>query len=155
VTDNGNTQEVKPTSLSGWKKAKTHNVRCPSGVFVKIIIPDLPDLIDSGQLPQHLVESAIAIASRERIKPSKELITQQKEFTNVLVEKMVVEPKLSPQDVADIPFEDKEFLVEVATRQTDFDAEGNHIGGLHTSATFRRFRGLGSFNEDVEGLFEG
>lgn len=152
TTDNGNTAP-KAVTASGWKKAKTHTVRCPSGVYVKVNIPDIADMIDSGQLPQHLIDAAIQVATRDKVKPSKELITQQKEFTDAIVQKMVVEPELSAADVREIPYEDKEFLVSIATRQTDFDAEGNHIGGLHTSATFRRFRGLGSFDEDVEDAF--
>ena len=84
--------------------------------------------------------------------PSKEAIAKQREFTDVLTKLTVVTPKLSDADLSAVPFEDKEFLVEIATRQRDLDAEGNHIGGLQKSADFRRFRGLDGSDEDVEGL---
>lgn len=144
----------KAVTTSGWKRAKTHTIRVPSGVFIEIIIPDIPDMIESGQFPQNLVDAALSMASREKQKPTKEMITQQKEYTNILVQRMVVNPKLTAEDVLELPYEDKEMLVEIASRVRDLDAEGHHIGGLHTSKDFRTFRGLGSFDEDVEDLFE-
>jgi hypothetical protein len=122
-------------------------------VYVDIAVPDLPSMIETGQLPQHLVDAAIGVASRDRPTPTKELIVQEREFTDVLVQKMVVNPKLSMEDVAELPYEDKELLVAIATRRTDLDALGHQLGGLHKIDDYRKFRGLGSFIEDVEDAF--
>ncbi len=63
----------------------------------------------------------------------------------------VVEPKLKETDLVDLPYEDQEFIVGVATRQRDLDAEYQHIGGLTKSENFRRFRQLGEFDPTMEG----
>lgn len=140
-------------SLSGWKKAAKHVVTCPSGTVIGIRIPDLPAMIEAGEIPQHLLDAALGVAGGgEDAKPSIDLIKQQREFTDKLVLLTVVEPKLSDADVREVPYEDKEFIVSVATRQRDLDALGDHIGGLTKSEKFRRFRRLGEFDKDVEGL---
>jgi hypothetical protein len=64
----------------------------------------------------------------------------------------VKEPVITEEDVHDLPFEDVELLVEIATRQRDLDAVGNHVGGLHTNKQWRQFRGLTHLDQDVEGL---
>jgi hypothetical protein len=99
-----------------------------------------------------LLDAALGVANNPDTKPTLDLIKQQREFTDVLTALTVVEPKLTESDIPDIPFEDKEFIVAVATRQRDLDAEGEHIAGLTQSDKFRRFRGLGEFGTDVEGL---
>lgn len=143
-----------PVTAAGWKKLAKHTVLCPSGARVCIRIPDLPALVESGSIPSNLLDAALgAVKSLDQDQtPTVELIKQQREFTDKLVELTVVEPKLTEADVADIPYEDKEFLVAVATRQRDLDAEGAHIAGLDKSDRFRKFRGLGEFDEDVAGL---
>ncbi len=140
-------------STSGWKKAAKHFVLCPSGVRVGIKIPNLAAMIEAGEIPNHLLEAALGAAGDAAVAktPTKEMIVQQREFTDVLTMLTVVEPKLTQADLPDLPFEDKEFLVAVAMRQRDVDAEGEHIGGLSTSEKFRRFRGLGEFDQDLEG----
>lgn len=140
-----------PVTISAWKKAAKHYPLCPSGVRVGLRIPDLPTLIVAGDIPQHLLDTAVGVASGEDVTPSIDLIKQQKEFTDTLVRLTVVEPKLTEEDLAEIPFEDKEFIVAVATRQRDIDAEGEHIAGLSSSEKFRRFRGLGEFDPSLEG----
>lgn len=137
-------------TIAGWKKAAKHTITLPSGVRVGIVIPDLPRMIETGQIPQHLLDAALKAAARDRVTPTKEMIVQQAEFTDKLVEVMLVEPKLTADDVSNVPVEDKEMLVEIGTRQRDLDAVGDHIGGLHTSEKFRTFRGLGPINPDVE-----
>jgi hypothetical protein len=144
--------DQKAVSLSAWKKAASHYPLLPSGVRVGIRIPDLPALIEAGQIPQHLLDVALGLASGEDQKPSIELVKSQREFTDTLVALTVVEPKLSEADLAEIPFEDKDFIVAVATRQRDLDAEGEHLAGLTKSEKFRKFRRLGEFDEDVASL---
>jgi hypothetical protein len=148
------TQTPKPASASAWKKNRTHLVTCPSGTQVEVLVPDIPQLIETGQFPQHLVDAAIQVASKDRPKPTRDLIVQQREFTDTLVKIMVVSPKLTDADLPDIPYEDKEMLVEIGTRVRDFDAVGDQLGGLHNLEKWRKFRGFGSVFEDVEDYLE-
>lgn len=143
----------KVLNTAAWKKKALHTPLLPSGSRVKIKIPDLPRLIETGKIPNHLLEAALGVAnSGEETKPSKELVVQQREFTDTLVMLTVVEPKLTEEDMEDIPYEDKEMIVSWATRQRDLDAEGEHLAGLTTSAKFRKFRYLGEFDPSLEGV---
>lgn len=146
------TAQTKAATLDQWVEAATHYPLCPSGVRVGIRIPDLPALIEAGEIPQHLLDVAIGVAGGEDAKPSVELLKSQREFTDRLVQITVVEPQLDSEAVKKVPFEDKDFIVAVATRQRDLDAEGEHLAGLTKSEKFRKFRRLGEFSEDVEGL---
>lgn len=145
-------EEAKAVSVSGWKKAAVHNIMLPSGVRVDIRVPDLPALIEAGQIPQTLLDAALNTLAGDSERPTQEMLAQQREFTDKLVQISVVNPKLSDEDVRDVPYEDKEMIVEIATRQRDMDAEYRHIGGLEKSENFRRFRRLTSLDEDVESL---
>lgn len=140
----------KATTAAQWKKSAVHYPLLPSGTRIGLKIPDLPALIEAGQIPQHLLDAAIGVAGGTTPDaPTKELIAQQREFTDLVVQISVVDPKLTDADVKDVPYEDKELIVSLATRQRDLDAEGEHIAGLSTSEKFRRFRGLGEFNSPL------
>lgn len=141
------------TSLAAWKKAKFHNILLPSGVRVEIQIPDLAALIAAGEIPQNLLDAALEAAGesgRKRKQPDKEFYERESEFTDRLVQIAVTKPKLTDDEVKDIPFEDKVLISEIATRRIDFDAEGSHIAGLDTSEKFRKFRGLDKFESAIE-----
>jgi hypothetical protein len=156
--------ESKAVSLSAWKKAAIHHPLLPSGVRVNLRVPDLALMIETGQIPQHLLNAALgmakAVADAEEgpkvptVEEMTQSATDDREFTDLVVLSSVVEPKLTEADVAEggIPVEDKQFIVAIATRQRDLDAEGEHIAGLTKSEKFRRFRGLGEFDPNVEGL---
>jgi hypothetical protein len=148
------TTEVKAVSTAAWKKAKVHNIMLPSGVRVDIVIPDLARLIETGQVPQNLLDAALGLAGQHNDqKPTVELIKQEREFTDMLVKLSVVNPKLSDEDLDDLPYEDKEKIVKIANRQHDLDAEGEPIAeGLAKSDKYRKFRGIFDSPEDVEGL---
>lgn len=132
-----------------------HEVVLPSGAVVLIRIPDLPALIEAGEFPQHLIDAAIGVASKPDTKPTKEMIAHEREFKDELVKRTVIDPPITEEMLDSkngIPYEDKEMIVEIATRQRDLDAEFNHIGGLDKSEKWRKFRGLGHLYEDVEGV---
>jgi hypothetical protein len=140
------------TTVAGWKKAAVHNVLLPSGVRIDLKVVDLPALIEAGQIPQHLLEAALGVAGDpENQKPTKDLIVQEREFTDKLVSLSVVKPKVSEEDAAELPYEDKEMIVAIATRRRDLDAEGEHIAGLTASAKFRKFRELDNEYPALEG----
>lgn len=147
-------EHPKATTKAGWKKAALYEgVRCPSGVYVDIKIPDLPALIEAGTIPQHLLDAAIGAASPAAVDtPTKDLIAKEREFTDVLVSLTVVNPAITEDDARELPYPDKEMLVALAMRKRDWDAEGEILGGLMSSEKFRRFRQLGEFDPTVEGL---
>lgn len=140
------------TTAGAWKKMAVHPVTCPSGAEISIKIPDLARMIECGEIPQHLLDAAIGVAADSAERPTVELIKQQREFTDLVVLASVAIPKITEADVKDLPYEDKEFIVSVATRQRDLDAVGEHIGGLTKSDKFRKFRGLDGFDADVANL---
>lgn len=149
----------KITTAAGWVKQALHTIVLPSGAVVKIRIPDISDLIQTGQIPQHLLADALAFAKRgaedDPKPPTPDEMKNEVEFKNLVVKATVVEPAIDEALLvpgSGIPVEDKDMIVEFAMRQREFDAEGNHIGGLDTSAKYRRFRGIDSLYEDVEGV---
>ena len=72
-----------------------------------------------------------------------EQVTATLEPVNIL-DRIIAETKLTPQDVADLPYEDVLFLVEIATRQRDLDALGEHLAGLPVAKDWETFReGIG------------
>lgn len=140
---------------SAWKKNAIHTVMLPSASVIKIKLPDLPALIEAGNIPAPLMNTALATAKQvndgEVPETTVDDIIKEREFTDIIVQHTVVEPKLDEADLADIPAEDKTMIVEFATRVRDLDAEMRHIGGLDkVSERFRQVRGLTSFDSLVE-----
>lgn len=133
----------KVLTKGDWKKKKAHPVTLPSGAVVEIQIPDLPALIAAGRIPQGLLDVAVKAASGQAdTNISPEQMKQQKEFTDQVVLVSVVKPEITEADLDDIPYEDKEMIVQFAMRDRDLDAVGNQLGGLQTNEQFRRFRSL-------------
>lgn len=148
MSDNSKSSTKVVKTVNEWKKKKVHEgVTLPSGAEVSIQIPNLPALIKSGKIPNNLLDEAIRAAEGEKI--SAEAIGEQNDFTRKMVALTVVEPEVSEEDVDEIPFEDVEMLVSIATRQRDIDAEGKHLGGLHNSDEWRRFREFPRRDEDL------
>jgi hypothetical protein len=143
------------TSVEEWGAAGVHNILCPSGTRVDIRIPDLAALIEGGDLPQHLLDAALGVATKlsrgEQPKPSVDMVAKEREFNDFLVAVTVVKPSLTIEQAAKVPYEDKELIVAIATRQRDMDAEYEQIGGLTKSEKYRRFRKLGEFDPALEG----
>lgn len=142
--------QTRPTSLAQWKKNKRHVVTLPSSSVVEIEIPDLPELVKSGGIPNDLIDVAIGVASGKKV--TKDDIIEHADFFNKLAALTVKEPKVTEEDFASgaLPFEDKEMLVEFATRQRDIDAVAHHLAGLEKSKSFRQLRGLIGSYEDLE-----
>ena len=135
------TTEKKAASLSAWKKNAVHTITLASGTEVEIKIPNLPELAAAGDFPNHLIETAIAVANGD-VKVTQEEIKAQAEFYRELVSRTVVTPTITPEDVKELPFEDVELVASIATRQRDVDALGHHIAGLDNNVDWRKFRGV-------------
>src|SRR4051812_39185329 len=114
-TETTQTDKPKVSSLSEWKRNKTHAITLPSSTVVEIQIPDLPSLVKAGQIPNSLVDVAIGVTQGK--KPTRDDINEQADFYNKLAAITVVNPKVTEEDVTAgmIPFEDKEMIVEFAT----------------------------------------
>lgn len=147
---------VQPVEdVSAWKALATHFPLLPSGARVGIRIPDLAAMIEQGVVPQHLLTAALGMAQQATqnktptVDDMTKSATEEREFTDLIVKATVVQPALTDDDLAEVPFEDKQFLVAIATRQRDLDVEGEHIAGLTKSEKFRRFRELGEFAPSV------
>jgi len=134
---------------SKWRDAGKHDVVLASGVEVTIKIPNLPQMVKTGQIPNDLLDAALGAIQKQEITP--ELIKEQADFYHLMVATMVVEPQVTETEIPELPYEDIELLVELGTRQRDVDAIGQQISGLHLSADWRKFRGWDSGDEDVAG----
>lgn len=137
------------TSKDAWAKRGVHEgVTLPSGAVVDIKLPNLPLLIKSGTLPNPLL--AQALESRKQTEIDREWIERNWEFTIFIVPRTVVSPEVTEDDVAsgDLPVEDLEQIVAFASRTTDMDAVGRHIGGLDTVKSFRDARGIFTLDPD-------
>ncbi len=145
------TQTASKTKLASWIKAKRHEITLPSGTVVAIELPNLPALIKGGNIPNQLLDVALNVSNSPG-NVTKEDIAQQADFFTFLVAKTVVDPEITEEEVADIPYEDQEMIVEVATRQRDLDALGHHLAGLERQSEFRKFRGLDSGDQDGVGI---
>jgi len=144
---------IKKVSKAGWKNSRRHTVTLPSSSEVDLEIPNLPQLIKTGQIPNNLVDAALGAAQSQQGKaPTREQIGQQAEFNDHLVAITVKDPEITADDVADLPYEDVEMIVEIAMRQRDVDAIYHQLGGLHKSEEWRSFRGVGLGAEDLAGL---
>lgn len=153
TTEAAETTETKRVSKTGWLRAADHTVTLPSGAVVGIKLPDLPALIEAGELPQGLLDAALKFVSpnAKPEEPSRESIGRDRAFRDLLVQITVTEPKITDADLPNIPVEDKDMIVDFALRQRDLDAVGEHIGGLTKYENFRRFRGI----DGVDSLLEG
>jgi len=136
-------------TLEGWKQHKRHEVTLPSGYVIEMEIPNLPQMIKTGHIPNDLVKIATDVLEG-KVKITPEIIAEHQDFYRKLILMSVKEPALSEDDLDDIPFEDQELIVAIATRQTDMDAEYRQLGGLHKSKTFRSVRGIFTFDSDVD-----
>lgn len=151
-------EEIKPTSLAQWEKQGVHTITTHSGAVVEIRLPDIVQLIESGVIPQHLLETATRVANAAQTgnvpEVSLEQLMQQRDFVNAVTVAALVTPKVTDETVNKVPIEDRELITQIATRARDRDAVGDHIGGLHESEKWRRFRQVGEFDPALAG-FEG
>jgi hypothetical protein len=145
---------TQKTTKTSWKKSAVHEgITLPSGTVVSIKLPNLSLMLRTGNIPNSLVDAAVEmqnVLGSGNPEITREMIETQWDYYSFLVSKTVVEPQITEEEVAEIPAEDVEMLVEFATRQRDIDAVYRHIAGLDTLESFRRFRGISSGPESLE-----
>lgn len=150
------------TTRDSWVKRGIHTVHLPSGAKVQIKFPDLSRLIRSNLLPEGLRAAALRQAFddlempapadatpmteeqrktqiEERFKMAQELV----ELVDFLLLEMMVEPKLTREEVGEIPGEDRDMLAAIAQRERSVDARGVRLGvaPLEAFHEFREFHG--------------
>lgn len=134
------------TALNRWKrKGQAQEVTLPSGEQVKIKVPDVPEMLREGQVPNELI--AAVRESQDDVSPGgfdMEKIKEATDYMRWLVSVTVVEPKLTPEDVPELPVLDRDMLLEFALRRRDVDAIGHQLYGMEKVADWRRFRGRGA-----------
>lgn len=145
------TSKSSASSLAAWKKARAHECTCPSGTVVQIRFPSMTDLIKRDAIPDHLRETALSDMARELAadmsgeeslpKLSTEDVVAIQELHEWLVTETVVEPKLTIDDLPELPQEDLEMLTAIASRRRDIDARGIRLGvePLSRWESFRHF----------------
>lgn len=132
----------KVDSAAAWKARSERVITLPSGTQVSIVLPNINELAAAGDIPNALIEAAANKLEGVPVKPTQDALAKQAEFNRHMVATMVKFPSIAEGDVASLPADDTDMLQKIAFRETDFDAVGEHISGLDTVASFRRFRGL-------------
>lgn len=131
-------------ALNKWKQKKTGDITLPSGVNVKIEIPDLPEMLREGTVPNELVKFAVeaekglqgdAIEDEFNLEKVKEAT----DFMRWVVSVTVKEPVLTPEDVPELPALDTDMILEFAMRRRQVDAVGHQLFGMETIDKWRKF----------------
>lgn len=143
----------KLASKADWALANDrgpHVATLPTGSTVKFELADAGMLLRSGKLPQHLrVTAQLAIAHADGIDGYFQdlvqaaifrggdaqttiagAIQQGVELSHHLISEMLVQPEVTPEEVASGMFHelDIRMLLEFAERRRDTDAAGNKLG---------------------------
>jgi hypothetical protein len=138
-------------TAEAWKKARVHaGLTLPSGTTVDVEIPNLPKMLKSGTMPNELIDVALEYQNEERV--TREMMEQTWDFIKFIVPLTVKDPEITGDDVEDLPIADVEMIASWATRSSDFDAIGHHLGGLEKSEDFRNFRGITTIDEALSRL---
>jgi hypothetical protein len=147
-------------SVAGWANRGLHTVHLPSGMVVKMRIPDLAFMLAHGEVPDHLRtaamlevlddtadETPLALRKKEDGSPlvDEETIRHIYDLRQHLIVAAVVEPAVTEADLPSLPTEDKDMLQLIATRQRFTDARGVSLGvePLSRWETFRGEHGCG------------
>lgn len=129
--------------VKNWQKLAVHEgITLPSGTKVSIKVPNLPEMLRNGDVPNALVKYA-QDASQELASVTEdfdmEKVKDATDFLRWLVVATVPEPELALEDVPALPAEDVDMIVEFAMRQRVVDAVGHHLAGLENLDAWRRF----------------
>ena len=146
-------EEAAPKNVtkSAWSKKGVHEgVTLNSGAVVTIKVPNLPALLKADAVPNDLIEQAISFQQARQV--TADMLKEQWDFIRWIVPITVLSPEIGEDDVENLPAEDVEMVAGFASRTIDVDAIGHHLGGLETSAAWRRFRNQLDIDEVLEGV---
>lgn len=151
-----------PSTLSQWADHGTHVAQLYSGAWVKFRFPDLSQLAGAGRVPEALkaialqriagelkllLEPGVDLAVDEPASIDEPKLRENAQLNHWLVSVMLVEPAVTPEQVAGLPHEDVELLLALATRDRDTDARGV-VMGVTPLSRFARFRKAHRCGED-------
>jgi hypothetical protein len=148
-------------SLASWKKRREHHVTLDSGMEVDILFQDLGKLIQGDAVPKELVQVALqqSLAPGEAVRKIFEqvekgdteetlkLAQQLDDLDKWMVSESVVKPKLTREDVDELPPGDVEMLCDIIGRRRKTDAKGVFLGVVPLDL-FTTFRDLHKGNQD-------
>lgn len=143
---------AKPSSAAAWKKQAQHEVTLPSGAEVTIKLPNLAKMVKAGSLPNELLDTAIKTAQPQQTKIDADALKESWAFVTFILPETVIKPKITTEDVDDLPVEDVEMLMSFVQRTADMDAVGHQLGGLEKLKSFRDLRGIWTADEVVGGI---
>lgn len=139
-------QPKRAVSVDAWKHAAVREVELQSGAGIVRQRPGtLAQAIRGGRVPNPLLELAVRVEYRgmtdeEVAGLSAEQAAAWEEFKNWYIAETLVEPQVTPEDVAELPVGDREQLWRSAWHM--FDAIGDAVRSLAEYQSFReRARG--------------
>lgn len=136
----------KPRDAKAWAKRAEHVVTLPSAAEVTIRLPSLPALAKAGAIPNELLkyitpkQRAADAGEEQTPELTAETLMNEADWRNFIISHMVLSPKVTPEEVPDLPEEDVQMLTEFALRQRDQDVLGHQLAGLEVTEEWRRFR---------------
>jgi hypothetical protein len=155
---NGSTSD----SLAAWKKRRSHHIQVDSGAWVDILFQDLGKLIQGDAVPKELTQIALqqSLAPGEAVRKifeqieagetekTMELARQLDDLDKWMVSESVVKPKLTREDVDELPPGDVEMLCDIIGRRRKTDARGVFLGVVPLDL-FTTFRDLHQGDENT------
>ena len=161
TTEHASARDVTPADV--WRQRAVHTITVPSGAVLKIRIPGIAGLLESGSLPTHLVGLALLDISHPQGAAAglKEMIdnvvdddsrdkllgevTKLVEYERRLAVSAILEPHITYEEATEFPEDDLAMVAQIVQRMRAYDAEGVRIGvaPLDRFATFHQEHGLG------------
>lgn len=152
----------KSDSLAAWKKRREHHVTLDSGAEVDILFQDLGKLIQGDAVPKELTQIALqqSLAPGEAVRrifeqvekgdteETLKLAKQLDDLDKWMVSESVVKPKLTREDVDELPPGDVEMLCDIIGRRRKTDAKGVFLGVVPLDL-FTTFRDLHQGDENT------
>jgi hypothetical protein len=160
---------------AGWAGRAIHRAELWSGMRILFRFPTLGELIATGELPERLLELALLEygdpgrsyrligaqaeqaldeqksdeerqAAKDRADQfGRDLATLNRELCALAL----VEPKLTAEELSEVPLQDLEMLAGFINRTVVMDAAGRRIG-IEPLDTFRQFRDKHGCGEDCQ-----
>jgi hypothetical protein len=118
-------------SLDTWKAKSLHTIPLPSGAEVSIRLPNVSKMVIGGDFPNALRDIALReLQGLDRGELTMEQLEAAVTFGNYVVCATVVDPKLTPDDLDELPQEDVEALAALAKREVSIKDYLAHWPGV-------------------------
>jgi hypothetical protein len=143
-------------SKTAWKRKRVHQITLPTGQQVLARFPDTTTLFQNEAVSSDLIH----VAFMDQFAPDMlraiigdtdkeaELLKNFNELGDRLAVDMLVEPKLTLEELREIPQEDLDMLKQIAMRERNTDAKGVVLGVVQLDV-FTTFREAHERSEDV------